>query len=344
MKSFLRTILFLGFALVPLTTLAIPGIPHQFYGTVNFSNGSAPNGLLVEAKLNNGTLVGNGTTNNGKYGYNPSVFFVTDANNNLSGQTVTFYVNGVNTGITAVFINKEYTEKNLTVLGAIGTITKTATEVIQNQEISVAPTVSTNIQMGSALSITVSSVTSTTANVEKIQKIESSFFTGTKAILAGKNVLNAYEIKVTGNNLNVSITMSYDDTGIDESTVSPYYHNGTTWVAIIDFTKNTSANNITFNVPSGQTPYTIFGQLVTTTGGSTTGGSGGGGGGGGGSTTQPTTTINKGDANNDNKIDILDFNALMINWGKTGTSVADFNSDGKVDIFDFNLLMINWGK
>jgi hypothetical protein len=83
------------------------------------------------------------------------------------------------------------------------------------------------------------------------------------------------------------------------------------------------------------------------------------GGGGGGSytplsTTTPATTTStntltpeqqKVDANKDNKIDVLDFNSLMINWGKTGTgNIADFNSDGKVDIFDFNMLMINWGK
>jgi len=49
------------------------------------------------------------------------------------------------------------------------------------------------------------------------------------------------------------------------------------------------------------------------------------------------------DANKDNKIDVLDFNTLMVNWGKTtANNVADFNGDGKVDIFDFNLLMINW--
>lgn len=84
-----------------------------------------------------------------------------------------------------------------------------------------------------------------------------------------------------------------------------------------------------------------------------------GGGGGGGSytplttpTTTPATTTpaatltpeqQKVDANKDGKIDVLDFNSLMVNWGRTGTgNIADFNSDGKVDIFDFNLLMINW--
>jgi hypothetical protein len=77
--------------------------------------------------------------------------------------------------------------------------------------------------------------------------------------------------------------------------------------------------------------------------------SGGGGGGGGGANTPstPASTLSaaaqKVDANKDNKIDVLDFNSLMVNWGKTGTgNVADFDGNGKVDVFDFNLLMINW--
>jgi hypothetical protein len=74
---------------------------------------------------------------------------------------------------------------------------------------------------------------------------------------------------------------------------------------------------------------------------------------GGGSTTVATTTTtpivsvvtNKFDTNKDSKVDILDFNALMTNWGKNETgNVADFNGDNKVDILDFNSLMINWTK
>ena len=69
--------------------------------------------------------------------------------------------------------------------------------------------------------------------------------------------------------------------------------------------------------------------------------SGGSGGGGGGGITQPNVII--GDANNDGKVDIFDFNRLMIQWGNTGTNnTADFNNDGVVDIFDFNRLMIHW--
>ncbi len=70
-----------------------------------------------------------------------------------------------------------------------------------------------------------------------------------------------------------------------------------------------------------------------------------GGGGGGGSSANMITTIAgaKVDLNNDGRTDLLDFNLLMVNWGKAG-SVADLNKDGKVDLLDFNLLMVNWGK
>ncbi|MCX6811755.1 MAG: dockerin type I domain-containing protein, partial [Candidatus Berkelbacteria bacterium] len=75
----------------------------------------------------------------------------------------------------------------------------------------------------------------------------------------------------------------------------------------------------------------------------------GGGGGGGGMIIAQTPTLSaaaqKVDANKDGKVDVLDFNSLMVNWGSTTVgNVADFNSDGKVDIIDFNMLMVNWTK
>ncbi len=85
--------------------------------------------------------------------------------------------------------------------------------------------------------------------------------------------------------------------------------------------------------------------------------SGAGGGGGGTSMPLPAATpavprtkqcsnfAKNTDINQDGKIDIFDFNALMVHWGSTAINdVADINCDGSVDIFDFNLLMVNWGK
>jgi len=90
---------------------------------------------------------------------------------------------------------------------------------------------------------------------------------------------------------------------------------------------------------------------------STSGGTGGGGGGGsspagggGGGAPAPTPTpatpaSAKGDATGDGKVDVLDFNSLLIQWGKVGTNFsADLDKSGTVDIFDFNLLLINWSK
>ena len=73
--------------------------------------------------------------------------------------------------------------------------------------------------------------------------------------------------------------------------------------------------------------------------------SGGGGGGGGAPVPTPTPASAKGDATGDGKVDVLDFNSLLIQWGKTGANLtADLDKNGTIDIFDFNLLLINWSK
>lgn len=69
----------------------------------------------------------------------------------------------------------------------------------------------------------------------------------------------------------------------------------------------------------------------------------GGGGGGGGYTPPPTYA--PADFDNNGKVDILDFNILMNNWGTTTAAdktAGDANGDHNVDILDFNLLIINW--
>ncbi len=82
---------------------------------------------------------------------------------------------------------------------------------------------------------------------------------------------------------------------------------------------------------------------------------GGGGGGGGGSEAVITSPIpasplspaatRSADANRDGRVDILDFNLLMINWGSTSANnPADFNGDGLVNLLDLNSLMVNWTR
>ncbi len=130
---------------------------------------------------------------------------------------------------------------------------------------------------------------------------------------------------------------------------------GIKYVLAIPVSQNLTIKALSCYPNSNSSTATSFAYVINistpvASGGSGSGG-GGGGGGGGGMTTSITTTLTlsvaaqKIDANKDNKIDVLDFNTLMVNWEKAGTgNIADFNSDGKVDIFDFNSLMINWTK
>lgn len=58
-----------------------------------------------------------------------------------------------------------------------------------------------------------------------------------------------------------------------------------------------------------------------------------------------TDVVKRTDIARDGVIDILDFNLLMVNWGRTDLgNRADTNLDGIVDLLDFNSLMIHWGK
>lgn len=242
--------------LLPSIALAQPAIPHQFYGYVNFLNGPAPDGLLIEAKID-GITVANTTTLNGRYGYNPKLFFVTDPESNRAGKTISFFVNGVDTGKTAIFVNGEHTKLDFLINGTVGTQTLPSGSVVENQTTFISPTSPVVYNIGNEINITLSSSTSTTATIEKIQKLTSDFVSTNYGILSGTNLLNAFEIKITGN-VSITVTISYDDTGINESTVMPYKFNGTAWVLITPYTRNEVANTLTFEIQA-ETPYVIFG-------------------------------------------------------------------------------------
>lgn len=104
--------------IVPLVVFAQgPGIPHQFYGTVVFESGGTPNGLTVEAKIND-IVVGSSTTSGGNYGYNPNLFLALDSQNVNNGKTVKFFVAGVEADQTALFSNGKSTQLNLVLPGS----------------------------------------------------------------------------------------------------------------------------------------------------------------------------------------------------------------------------------
>ena len=114
-------------------------------------------------------------------------------------------------------------------------------------------------------------------------------------------------------------------------------------------TVNTGKTSVFVNGGYKNLNLDISPQVVTETPAPTSSGGGGGGGGGFVQTISTVSTLSaaaeKVDSNHDGKIDVLDFVALMANWGKSGFSnIADFNGDGRVDILDFIALMVNWTK
>ena len=70
------------------------------------------------------------------------------------------------------------------------------------------------------------------------------------------------------------------------------------------------------------------------------------------------TSRYRADVDDKGKVELVDFNLLMVNWGKVQSldltqnkpdrcklaNVADINCNGKVDVLDFNILMVEWGK
>lgn len=93
------------------SVLAIPGMPHEFYGTVRINGNLAPEGTIITTQVN-GVANSDTIVIENRYGWdpdynyssNPTHFFVTDPNGSNAGKTITFFVNGTQAG-TAVFTN-----------------------------------------------------------------------------------------------------------------------------------------------------------------------------------------------------------------------------------------------
>lgn len=138
MKSTLKTFassISIGLFLPILVFAQSLSAPHHFFGSVNFTNGAAPNGMTVDAKIY-GAVVGSSVTSGGNYGYNSSnlpnnLLFALDNEGVHEGKTIEFYVNGIKANETAVFVNGASNQKNLTIPASLPT-TPTPTQSSTN--------------------------------------------------------------------------------------------------------------------------------------------------------------------------------------------------------------------
>ena len=117
---------------------AVPALPHAFYGSVTIDGIAAPDGSRVSATVDSGTIISTQnpvTTVAGSYGIDTPKLLV--QGDDLSGATITFYVNGVSTGLTATFesgggpatldLNVPATPPSLSTSAASSITTKSAT-------------------------------------------------------------------------------------------------------------------------------------------------------------------------------------------------------------------------
>lgn len=57
-----------------------------------------------------------------------------------------------------------------------------------------------------------------------------------------------------------------------------------------------------------------------------------------------TFALTPGDANNDNRVDILDLNATLLAFGTAGSAYTDVDGDGLVALGDLNLVLVGFGE
>jgi len=332
MQSFIKKFLIVSALIFPVLVFAAPGIPHQFYGVVTFANGVvAPGGTLIEAKINGETIAGC-SVKDGKYGYRPILCFVTDPNDNRwqnGGEIIHFFVNGLDTEETVNFKKGASTRLDFSFpdVGS-GEITG---EIDSTTTVVVVPDSPTTIKTDdNNLNVSITSANSTNAVVKKVKKLEMSSFTGAMAVMSGSNLLNGYEIDITGDDIEISVTMKYDDTGIDEANIAPYKFDGTSWVAIEPFQQDTTLNTITFTIPSAATPYAIFGSTAQAapTGGGTPSGGGGGGGSAAADTSAPSISNVNVDIGRTTATITWQTNESSISWISYGTT-TDYGKEVK---------------
>ena len=92
-------------------------LPNQFYGDATYNNAPA-NGIAVDVYID-GINVGSTNTVNGTYGGESSLLLIKDSDGSNFGKTVNFFLNGVDTGQTAIYDNGAIVKIDLIASGSV---------------------------------------------------------------------------------------------------------------------------------------------------------------------------------------------------------------------------------
>src|SRR3989338_3637402 len=254
--------LFLIFLFLPVLVLAqaAPQIPHIFYGTSKINGADTSVGTVIIAKVGGEEKGRITTTETGKYGgqsANQNKLLV--QGNIEENAVIEFYISGVKANEVHSFKSGDVTEKDLTWNFPAIQIAQTS---VYNEPITCVPGIATEVTIP-GLELNISCAMSTTGTINNVTNLGNTYFAG---LPCGTPVSDSFEISLTGD-FNAVITISYDDTGIDETTITIYKFTDGSWIAIPSsnmISVDTVNNKIIFRTTPG-TPYAAFGSPPATT-------------------------------------------------------------------------------
>ena len=281
MSALITTVLMISLAFA-VYAQGSPQLPHLFYGTAKVNGNDLPSGSVIIAKVSNVEKGRITTTEAGKYG-GPSG---SDDKLLVQGSIdenaeIKFFVNNIAANEVAQFESGKIENKSLT--WAFPDVIEFDAP-LANEPYTCMPGTDIEINLP-GLTLTIECDTAEAGIINNVSNLGTGFLIGAPAPGGLEEISSVFEISIAGD-VEIIVTMSYDPTGIDESTVAPYKFVNGAWVAVTPFTRDTVANTVTFNVAPGGTPYTLFGSAPAPVEAAPTGGAvaGGGGGGGGGCT------------------------------------------------------------
>lgn len=232
-----------------------PQLPHLFYGTAQVNGSDIPSGAIIVAKVD-GVEVGSITTTGaGKFG-GPSA-----GEDKLlvqgyieEGAEILFFVSGVSANQAGGFVSGHIEEMGLTwdmpeTLALEGDLS--------NQQIVCIPGMIIETELVQ-LSLQGTCETAGLVMINNVTNLGGTYFAGPAEGTTPAS--STFEISITGD-LDIVATITYNDTGVDESSLQVFKFDGASWVPIPEgdiISRDTEANTITFRVPVSNTPYTIF--------------------------------------------------------------------------------------
>ncbi len=242
-----------------LATVALaqeaPQLPHLFYGTAQVNGFDLPAGVTIVAKVD-GIEVGSiTTTEDGMFGGPLASEDKLLVQGDIEEEAeIQFFVLEVGADQTGEFVSGEVEEIGLT--WSLPEVLTLEGDLF-DQQIVCVPGMTIEIELVQ-LSLQSTCDTVGLMTINNVSSLGGTYFAGPPGGTVPAS--STFEISITGD-LDIIVTMTYDDTGINESELQVFKFNGTSWVPIPEediIGIDTDANTVTFKVPTSQTPYAIF--------------------------------------------------------------------------------------